>query len=40
MIEWKQALAAGGLILGFVYEEKGLIGDLCLKGSKITRIER
>jgi lipid-binding SYLF domain-containing protein len=27
-------------ILGFVYDEKGLIGDLSLKGSKITRIKR
>jgi hypothetical protein len=27
-------------ILGFVYDEKGLIGDLSLKGSKITKIER
>jgi lipid-binding SYLF domain-containing protein len=27
-------------ILGFVYDEKGLIGDLSLKGSKISKIER
>src|ERR1700719_4427189 len=26
-------------ILGFVFDEKGLIGDLSLKGSKIKRIE-
>jgi hypothetical protein len=40
MIEWNQALAAGGLILGFVYDEKGLIGDLSVKASRITRVER
>jgi lipid-binding SYLF domain-containing protein len=27
-------------ILGFVYDEKGLIGDLSLTGSKISRIKR
>jgi lipid-binding SYLF domain-containing protein len=27
-------------ILGFVFDEKGLIGDISLKGSKIKRIER
>jgi lipid-binding SYLF domain-containing protein len=27
-------------IIGFVYDEKGLIGDLSFKGSKISRIER
>lgn len=27
-------------ILGFVYGEKGIMGDLSLEGSKITRIER
>jgi lipid-binding SYLF domain-containing protein len=26
-------------ILGFVFDEKGLIGDLSLKGSKIKKIE-
>ena len=26
-------------ILGFVFDEKGLIGDLSLKGSKIKQIE-
>jgi lipid-binding SYLF domain-containing protein len=29
----------GKPILGFVFDEKGLIGDLSLKGSKIKRIE-
>ena len=27
-------------ILGFVYGEKGLIGDLSLEGSKITKVEK
>ena len=27
-------------ILGFVFGEKGLIGDLSLEGSKITKIEK
>lgn len=27
-------------ILGFVYDEKGLMGDLSLEGSKITKIEK
>jgi hypothetical protein len=26
-------------ILGFVFDEKGLIGDLSLKGSKIKKIK-
>ena len=27
-------------ILGFVYDEKGIIGDLSLSSSKITKIEK
>ena len=27
-------------ILGFVFDEKGLIGDISLKGTKIKRIKR
>jgi lipid-binding SYLF domain-containing protein len=27
-------------ILGFVFGEKGLIGDVSLEGSKITKIEK
>ena len=29
----------GELVLGFIFSEKGLIGDLSLEGTKITKIK-
>jgi len=35
----KYSMAAAAPILGFVFGEKGLIGDLSLEGTKISKIK-